>query len=504
MVSSATGYGLIAVWAAAMIGLAVYIYRRQDVTDTSEFVTAGGRAQLGLTTASFAVTWMWAGDILGVPEYVGFIGVASIWMYAAPAVLSAFLVIPFALRMRRIFPQGYTYSEYFIERFDRRAHLVVVLVVLYTMVLGGVVQLYVGGAVIGGLTGIDPNVVMALLMTVIGLYILLGGLWGSLTTDFVQFVSAVILVVVFVPALMFAVGGPGAVYQNMVANLGDQADAYLSMQHFAPAEDFFLPYALGLGVWGIVSLSTWQRVFAVRRDKTSRFLAIGGIGVFTIIALYSIIGFVGLAQFPDTAPGDLSIAALGLLPEWAAVGFLLVLLMVLGSSTDSYLTALASLTSRDIFFQHVVRDADDAAQLRVARVASLAFAVVIYAATVWALANVGFVRLLLVSGIGATGLAGPFALSLFWEKTSTEGFIVGVIVSQVVAGYLLLGSAGLPLWTQLKLWEIMLVGHLLATLLTAGVSLLRPDQFDFEGVAGPREDPVTDRDAAVADGGEQR
>lgn len=492
MVSAAVGYGLIAIWAITMIGLAFYIYRRQNVTDTHEFVTAGGRAQLGLTTASFAVTWMWAGDILGVPEYVGSVGVAGIWMYAAPAVLSAFLVLPFAIRMRRIFPQGYTYSEYFIERFDGRAHLVVVLVILYTMVLGGIVQLYVGGAVIGGLTAIDPNIVMALLMIVIGLYILLGGLWGSLITDFVQFISAIILVLVFVPALMFTVGGPGAVYENMVTNLGDQASTYLSMQNFAPVEDFFLPYALGLGVWGIVSLSTWQRVFAVRRDKTSRFLAIGGIGVFTIIALYSIIGFVGLAQFPEASPGDLTIETLGLLPGWAAIVFLLVLLMVLGSSTDSYLTALASLTSRDIYFQHAATDADDEAQLRVARGASIVFAVVIYIGTVWALQNLGFVQLLLISGIGATSLAGPFALSLFWKKTSAEGFIAGVLVSQFVSGYLLLGNASLPLWSGLKLWEIMLVGHVVATALTVTISLASPDEFDFEGIASPRESAVTD------------
>lgn len=497
MVSSLTGFGLIALWGVSMLGLAYYIYLRQEVTDTLEFVTAGGRANLGLTTASFAVTWMWAGDILGVPEYVGFIGVASIWMYAAPAVLSAFLVIPFAIRMRRIFPQGYTYSEYFIERFGKRAHLVTVLVILYTMVLGGVIQLFVGGAVIGGLTGIDPNTVMALLMAFIAVYILLGGLWGSLITDFAQFVSAMVLVLVFIPALMFAAGGPNVVYQNMVTNLGDQASKYLSMQNFAPAEDFFLPYALGLGVWGVVSLSTWQRVFAVRRDKLTRFLPIGGIGVFTYIALYTVIGFVGLAQFPETAPGDLAIKTLGLLPESAAVIFLLVLLMVLGSSTDSYLTALASLTARDIYYQHYDTAAEDADQLRVARIASLVFAAVIFLATVWAVQNIGFVRLLLIGGIGATGLAGPFALSLFWEKTSNEGFIVGVVVSQLVSGYLLLGNAALPFWVGLKLWEIMAVGHLLAIVLTAGVSLIRPDEFDFEGVAAP------DR-TAVADGGEQR
>jgi len=298
MVSRLVGFGLLALWAAAMIALSYFVYKRQGVSDTSEFITAGGRAQVGLTTASFAVTWMWAGDILGVPQYVGITGVAGIWMYAAPAVLSSFIVIPFALRMRKLFPQGLTYSEYFIERFGKGAHLAVIAVILYTMVLGGVIQLFVGGAVIGGLTGIDPNIVMAVLMSVIAVYILLSGLWGSMTTDFVQFLSAIVLTLVFVPLLLFEAGGPSAVYANMVTNLGDKSPSFLSMANLNFIEDLFLPYALGLGVWGVVSLATWQRVFAVRRDKTSRFLTIGGIGVFTTIAMYSISASSGWRRSP--------------------------------------------------------------------------------------------------------------------------------------------------------------------------------------------------------------
>ncbi|MBX0326029.1 hypothetical protein EGH21_23740 [Halomicroarcula sp. F13] len=499
MVSSTGGYALIGVWAALMIGLAYFIFRRQSVNDTKEFITAGGRAQVGLTTASFAVTWMWAGDILGVPQYVGFVGVAGIWMYAGPAVLSSFLVMPFALRMRELFPQGLTYSEYFIKRFDKRAHLAVIFVVLYTMVLGGVIQLYVGGTVIGGLAGIDPTIVMALLMAVIGVYILLGGLWGSMTTDFVQFISAIALTLVFAPLLVFEVGGPSVVYQDMVANLGERSGAFLSMANFAPIEGFFLPYALGLGVWGIVSLSTWQRIFAVRRDKTTRFLTVGGIGVFSTIAMYSLIGFVGLAALPDVAPGAIATEALALLPGWAAIVFLLVALMVLGSSTDSYLTAIASLFSRDIYFRQFKPDADDESQLRVARFASLAFALIIFLATEFALrSGVTFIQLLLIGGIGSTALVGPFALSLFWSRTSTAGFISGVMFSQVVTALLLIVSFqmyAVPGVPALKLWEVMLVGHLVSTALTAVVSLASPDDFDFDSVAG---------ETVVADGGDDR
>ena len=497
MVSSGVGYSMIGLWAALMIGLAYFIFRRQDVNDTKEFITAGGRAQVGLTTASFAVTWMWAGDILGVPEYVGFVGVAGIWMYAGPAVLSSFVVMPFALRMRELFPQGLTYSEYFIKRFGKRAHLAVIFVVLYTMILGGVIQLYVGGVVIGGLAGIDPTIVMALLMTVIGIYILLGGLWGSMTTDFVQFISAIALTLVFAPLLVFTVGGPSVVYQDMVTNLGDQSATFLSMANFAPIEDFFLPYALGLGVWGVVSLSTWQRIFAVRRDKTTRFLTVGGIGVFSTIAMYSLIGFVGLAALPDVAPGNIATEALGLLPGWATVVFLLVALMVLGSSTDSYLTAIASLLSRDIYFRQLKPDASDKQQLRVARVASLVFAAIIFVATELALDSVSFIQLLLIGGIGSTALVGPFALSLFWKQTSSTGFITGVAISQIITAALLAVSfqvATIPGLPALKLWEVMIVGHLVSTVLTAVVSLVSPDDFDFAEIA---------QETVAADGGDE-
>lgn len=92
MIDTSVGYSLIGLWGVLMIGIAYFIFRRQNVVDTKEFITAGGRAQVGLTTASFAVTWMWAGDILGVPEYIGFVGVSGIWMYAGPAVLSSFMI----------------------------------------------------------------------------------------------------------------------------------------------------------------------------------------------------------------------------------------------------------------------------------------------------------------------------------------------------------------------------------------------------------------------------
>lgn len=46
MVSRLGGFGLLAAWAVAMIALSYFVYQRQGVSDTSEFITAGGRAQV--------------------------------------------------------------------------------------------------------------------------------------------------------------------------------------------------------------------------------------------------------------------------------------------------------------------------------------------------------------------------------------------------------------------------------------------------------------------------
>lgn len=111
MVSEVEGFALLGLRGALLIGLTYYVYRRQGVTDTREFTGAGGRAQVGLATGSFAGTWMWAGDVLGVPQCVGITSAPGIRTCAGPAALSSFVVIPFARRMRKLLAQGLTRGE---------------------------------------------------------------------------------------------------------------------------------------------------------------------------------------------------------------------------------------------------------------------------------------------------------------------------------------------------------------------------------------------------------
>jgi hypothetical protein len=86
---------------------------------------------------------------------------------------------------------------------------------------------------------------------------------------------------------------------------------------------------------------------------------------------------------------------------------------------------------------------------------------------------------------------------------SSAGFITGVLVSQVVTGFLLASSTGLVSGgIALKLWEIMAVGHLASTTLTLVVSLLAPDDFAFEDIAQEGSEMLADGGARVDQGDE--
>lgn len=468
--SPATGYLILGGWLLVMVVIAYWIYRVQSVTTISEFVTAGGTAGVGIVTASFVATWMWAADILGAPQTVFEVGLTGIWMYGAPAFWSALLVIPVAIRLRRIFPRAFTYSEFFLYRFENRLpHVLAMLVILFTMAMASVLQVIVGGVVIGALTGIDARVVMAIILGGIGLYILLGGLWASMATDFIQFASSAIVLLIIVPFLVFRAGGPAAVYQDAVANVG--ADPFFSFSNLAVWKDYFLPFILGWGFWAIVALESWQRAFAVRRDRISRVFTFGAIGLFSTIPMYAMIAVIGMARFPDAPSTDITPVVLSeLLPAAAAVIFTIVLLALLGSSTDSYINAIASLAARDLYADTLAPRSTDRQQLGVARVAALLAAAGSFVLSVWLL-DADFLQLLFVGAIGITALAGPFVISLFWARVTAVAFSVGVAVSLVVSAIGL--ARGLPLW------QVMLVGHLVANGLVVLLSLTQRKEFDF-------------------------
>src|SRR5690606_20493527 len=148
-----------------------------------------------------------------------------------------------------------------------------------------------GGALIAILSPLSFSTGILIIATGVLLYTLWSGLRASILTDFIQVCAMLGAVVIIVPAVFFAAGGPG-IFETGAVNLTAQQQSFFSSDAFfnqgAPYIAAVLAYAIG-------NQTIAQRLFAVREDMikpTFITATIGygatviGVGMLGVLALY--------------------------------------------------------------------------------------------------------------------------------------------------------------------------------------------------------------------------
>jgi len=472
------GYAILGGFGIAMVLIALYSNRKVDTSSIDGFFVADRRATGPFVAASFMATFMWGADLLAVPQTVYLTGISGIWMYGLPIVVGGFAIIPLSSRLRSVLPDAMTYQEFFYNRLDTKNHLLFTGVGIYTMLLAAALQLRAAGQIIGGLASIDPYVVAAITAVIVFLYSVITGIWASLSTDWVQVATTVVLTIVFIPYMVFEGGGVGEVYSGLVSNTETG-----TMLSFVPSWETFyafcLPFLLGWALWGVASMSVWQRAMAVRRDKISRTFIYGSIGWFSTIPMYGIVGLLALAFAPNLGtPADAGIDVYtSLLGGVAAAVFVATLMGLVLSTIDSAVLALALLATKDIYGKYVNTGADSGQTVQVARLAIGGFTLLALATT-YAVWNVDFLTLIWINSIGVTAVFFPLLYCLYWEQTSANSvFLTAVVVSAAIV-YMLYAGYSIPV--------TYLVGHGIALVLTPALSFVWPSDFEFSQL-GPTE-----------------
>lgn len=472
---SIDGYAILFGFGIVMIAVALYSNQKVDTSSMDGFFIANRRATGPFVAASFMATFMWGADLVAVPQTVYQTGISGIWMYGLPIVVGGFAIIPISSRLRNVLPDAMTYQEFFYSRLDQKNHLLFVGIGIYTMLLAAALQLRAAGQIIGGLASINPYVVAAITAGIVFLYSVITGIWASLSTDWVQVATTVILTIVFVPYMVIEGGGIGTMYNGLVGNTDPT-----TMLSFVPSWQTFyafcLPFLLGWALWGVASMSVWQRAMAVRRDKISRTFIYGSIGWFSTIPMYGIVGLLALVFAPDLGtPGDAGIEVYTSLLGGVAAGIFIATLMGLVLSTvDSAILALALLATKDIYAKYINTDIKSSDAVRVARL-SIGLFTLLALATTYAVWNVDFLTLIWINSIGVTAVFFPLLYCLYWEQTSSNSVFVTAVVVSATIMYMLYSGYSIPV--------TYLVGHGIALLLTPILSFVWPSDFEFSHLA---------------------
>ena len=306
------------------------------------------------------------------------------------------------------------------------------------------------------------------------------------------------------------IGSPSEMYsllqtaakQRPVA--GNQDGSYLTLK-----SNFAL-------VFGIIQLCSgsgtvfldqayWQRAIASRPTTAVRAYILGGLAWFAIPFGFattlglSAVALTGKPYFPTypniPSSADIqaglasSYAASALLGTGGAVALLLVLFMAVTSCASAELIAVSSILTFDVYKEYVKPTATPANLIFVAHVMIGVFGLTMAVVScIWQAIGISLGWLFLVMGLIIGGAVFPAAFAITWKKQTKWGAISGalsglvagligwLVEAKVYYGELTVASTGMEYPT--------LAGNLAAILtgliVTVCVSLVKPDDFDWE------------------------
>lgn len=187
------GLLLIMVFFSFVLLSIVFLKHREKTKE--EFLAAGHSAPWLLTAFSMAATWVWAPSMFTAAEKAYTQGIAGVFWFVVPNVLTFVLFAFFANKMRKLRPNGWTFSDYIREKYSNRAHSMFLIESFGLQVCSMAVQLLAGAVIFNKITGLPFFLTTIMLIAIPLLYSLTNGIRGCINSDFVKmsFIAAVLL-----------------------------------------------------------------------------------------------------------------------------------------------------------------------------------------------------------------------------------------------------------------------------------------------------------------------
>lgn len=431
------------------------------------FLKAGAKVHWIIGSFSIAAAWIWAPALFISVQKSYELGLPGIFWFTFPNIIALLVYSWLGPKIRNKLPGGYTLPDWIRYRFkDEKIHKIYLGTFLWYQVMSVTVQVFVGGLMLSYLTGIELNIVMILLGAIVLTYTLLAGLRGSMITDFIQMAMILTIGIIIIPWLVNVAGGWHAVAKGVggIANNRNIFDPKV-------AYSFGIVTSIGLIAGSINDQQYWQRSFAIDKNNLKKAFFWGGI-IFGIVPIgMSILGFLAANQdLGVSMPEGVQLPMIGvalvgkLLPAWATMLFAIMLLCGLNSTLDSGLCAGAALWSIDtIKLNEKERETlqkerlgleltHEEVQLKneldkkipnMAKQAMVGLLIIglLVAMVVQYIPGFGLDKLWWVFNGIATMTVIPTVVSLYWDRQSPKGVVLGFAFSFVGIIFFIVGNA---------------------------------------------------------------
>lgn len=428
-----------------IIGMTVFIKKPQNKSD----YIAGGHDVGTISTAlSISATWIWAPALFVSAEQSYTNGYSGLLWFLVPNIVCLLLFIPFAIRLRKKMPYGFTLSQLMNDTYGTKVKNIYVTQLSLLSLLSTIVQLVAGGKIISIMTGIPFWITTVILGGVALIYSLNKGIRASIFTDAIQMLLILIACFVLVP-MAININGIQPITEGFKGIGRDTT--FFNANGIQLMLAFGIPTTIGLIAGPFGDQNFYQRIFSVKQDKIKKAMILGAIS-FAIVPLgMGILGFI--ASGVGFTGGDISVVNFELiraiLPQWASIVFMFVLLSGLLSTIDSNLNSISSLTN------DIVKDA---------KVSHLKWAMVILTVLSIVLSNINMtiVDFFLIYGILRATTFGTTVMTLLGYQFKPNGVFYGVLVALVI---------GMPTFVYAKANDILWL-NIVASIFTLTISVI--------------------------------
>ncbi|KAK0430488.1 Na+/solute symporter [Armillaria borealis] len=513
LLNQSVGYGVVVgvgfFFAAIMLFLTYLQAKFTDFSPSSseEFTSASRSVKPGLVCCGIVSAWTWSATLLqsSTAAYTFGYGVGGTIQLAIFGMVAA--------KVKMNANGAHTFLEIVRARFGTGPHILFtfyaftcIMIVCGSLLLGG-------AATVTALTGMNTMAACFLLPIGIAVYVLVGGLRATFICDWSHTVILfVIIYIVNIPhGTSSDTGGLSGLYDLLVAAGeetpvdGNQNGSYLTMKSNQGL--VFGAATILSGFSGVFcDQGYWQRAIASHPSSTTKAYMLGGLSWFAVpFAFASCLGLAAraLLHHPDfpTYPNPLSESqtSAGLAaPAAAAVlmgkgGAVAVLLVVLYATPCCYRACVDQVLAWPIYRTYFKPNAKGAQIVRVSHYFICFWAVWMGC---WAVilnkAGVDLGWVLASRGVILSPAVIPIALTVTWRKLTAIAVCLGAILGAIL---------GLMAWI-IGCWKIYgtinitnlakpysavcsgLTGLLFSGIITVGVSLLSPANYDFQGTRG--------------------
>ena len=318
-------------------------------TNKEQFLLANRNLGFFESSFSIAATWIWAPALFISAQKSYTNGWLGLFWFVVPNILCLILFSYFAVKIKKLFPTGFTLSEYMSKVYSDRVQS------LYWLTLGGLavcafaVQLLAGGKLLASLMQITFFQATLLIAAIPLAYSVTFGLKSSVVTDYVKMIMILAIGAVLVPLAVSNTGGIDTVIAGFGGIKGDYLDIF-SENSLMLMLTFGIPTTIGLLSGPFGDQSFWQRVFATREDKVKKsfFFAAFIFGIVPI--MMGVLGFLAAGAGVETK--DAQLINLSIVNQALGVTGVIALLMLimagLTSILDSKMCAVSSIVGKDI------------------------------------------------------------------------------------------------------------------------------------------------------------